>query len=57
MLKIIFTKIITFIKKYHWRKGEYNMKFTCDRDTICEAAGHVSRVVSQKTAGLKLGES
>ena len=26
------------------------MKFTCDRDTICEAAGHVSRVVSQKTA-------
>lgn len=26
------------------------MKFTCDRDTICEAASHVSRVVSQKTA-------
>lgn len=26
------------------------MKFTCDRDTICEAATHVSRVVSQKTA-------
>ena len=26
------------------------MKFTCDRDTIVEAASHISRVVSQKTA-------
>ncbi len=25
------------------------MKFTCDRDTICEAAGHISRIVSQRT--------
>lgn len=31
-------------------RGDIKMKFTCDRDTICEAASHVSRVVSQKTA-------